>query len=157
MRAVFLVGLNYQYQVGPNGIIPVDVPMEDFLTFRNFLQTVIKRHNILGVAEEMSRYALRTRHWVHGDSFPCELAKKIGLPHRYCDPDQETQDALNITRSDSLKREQYWINELITFNIFPVLFILGATHVESFNSLLIQSVFQPFVVERNWQPDKLGE
>jgi hypothetical protein len=148
MRAVFLVGLNHQYQVGPNGIIPVDVPMEDFLTFRNFLRTVIKRLNILGVAEEMSRYALRTRHWVHGDSFPCELAKKIGLPHRYCNPDTEMPDS---------ERERYWINELITFNISPVLFILGATHVESFNSLLIQSEFQPFVVERNWQPDKPGE
>jgi len=156
MRAVFLVGVNHQYQVGPNGHIPVEASPQDFSKFADFLRTVIERHGIQGIAEEMSLCALR-RQWVHGDSFPCELAKKIGLPHRYCDPDQETQDALNITRSDSLKREQYWINELITFNIFPVLFILGATHVESFNSLLIQSVFQPFVVERNWQPDKLGE
>jgi hypothetical protein len=144
MRAVFLVGTNHQYQIGPNGIIPVDVPAEHFLAFRDFLQIVIERHKIRGIAEEMSLYALE-RQWVHSDSVPCELAKEIGLPHQYCNPDTVMPDS---------QREQYWINELIAFNTFPVLFILGACHVESFNSLLIQSEFQPFIVERNWQPDK---
>jgi len=153
MRAVFLVGVNHQYQVGPNGDIPVEASPQDFSKFADFLRTVIERQGIQGIAEEMSLCALR-RQWVHGHSFPCELAAKIGLPHRYCDPDAATQKASNMTNSE---REQYWIKELITFNIFPVLFILGATHVESFESLLTQSDFQPFIVERNWQPDKLGK
>jgi hypothetical protein len=78
MRAVFLVGANHQYQVGPNGIIPVDVTAEAFSKFRDFLKTVIKRHNICGVAEEMSLYTLRKRqHVLHGGSVPFELSAEI--------------------------------------------------------------------------------
>lgn len=51
------------------------------------------------------------------------------------------------------QRQQYWIKEIINFNTFPVLFILGADEVESFERLLIEAAFQPFVVERNWQPE----
>ena len=73
-----LVGTNHRYQVGPNGIIPVDVTAEDFSKFRDFLKTVIKRHNICGVAEEMSLYTLRKRqHVLHGGSVPFELAAEI--------------------------------------------------------------------------------
>jgi hypothetical protein len=153
MRAVFLVGVNHQYQVGPDGIIPVEASAVDFSKFADFLQTVIERYKIRGIAEEMSRCALRIHH-VRGDSFPCALAAKIGMPHRYCDPDAATQKAVNITEDS--QREQYWIKELITFDTFPVLFILGADHIESFKALLINSAFQPFIVERNWQPDKPG-
>jgi len=76
---------------------------------------------------------------------------KIGLPHCYCDPDAATQTQLNITEDP--QREQYWINELTRFDTFPVLFILGSDHVESFNTLLVECGFQPFIVERNWQPE----
>ena len=150
MRAVFLVGANHQYQIGPDIDPPVEASAEDFAKFDDFLQTVIKRYKILGIAEEMSVCALRK--WrVRGDSFPYRVAKKIGWPHRYCDPDEATQKASNMTDA---QREQYWIKELIKFDTFPVLFILGADHVESFKRLLIESGFQPFVVELNWQSDK---
>jgi hypothetical protein len=145
MRAVFLVGVNHQYQVGPDGDPPVEASAEDFSKFEDFLRDVIARHGIRGVAEEMSRYALRTRQRVRGDSFPCRLAAKIRLPHRYCNPDTDMADS---------QREQYWIKELITFDTFPVLFILGASHVESFNGLLTEAAFQPFVIARNWEPEK---
>jgi hypothetical protein len=100
MRLVFLVGLNHQFQIGPDGIIPVEASREDFSKFGDFLKSVIERHNIRGIAEEMSRCALR-RHHVRNDSFPCQLAMKIGLPHCYCDPDAATQTQLNITEDPS--------------------------------------------------------
>jgi hypothetical protein len=150
MRAVFLVGVNHQYQVGPDGDPPVEASAEDFSKFEDFLRDVIARHGIRGIAEEMSRYALRTRQRVRGDSFPCHLAAKIGRPHRYCDPDAATQKAFTMNS----QRQEYWIKELISFDTFPVLFILGAGEVESFEGLLIEAAFQPFIVERNWQPDK---
>lgn len=145
MRPVFLVGTSHRYQVGPNGIIPVDVTAEEFSKFRDFLKTVVKRHNIRGIAEEMSLYALRKRQHVrHGGSLPFELAAEIRLPHRYCDPD---------TVMPNSQREEYWIIELMGFNTFPALFILGASHVESFFSLLEGREFQPCIVERNWRPE----
>ena len=104
---------------------------------------MIERYNIQCISEEMSVYALKK--WrVPDDSFPCRVAKDISKPHRYCNPDTKMLDT---------QREQYWINELIVFNTFPLLFILGACHVESFFSLLVRFEFQPFIVERNWQPN----
>lgn len=148
-RAVHLIGVNHKYQLGPDGAIPVDATPEDFAEFGNLLRAVIARHGIRGIAEEMSLFALR-KHFVSGDSFPYRVAIEIGLPHRYCDPDADTRRALSIV---SMKqREQYWIKELITFDTFPVLFILGADHIDSFEGLLVESALQPFVIARDWEP-----
>jgi hypothetical protein len=153
MRAVYLIGVNHQYQDGPNRdwgpMLRANATTQDFTEFRDLLGDVIARHGIRGVAEEMSLCALRKRR-VRGDSLPCCLAAELGLPHRYCDPDAKTQEARGGMSDE--QRQQYWIEELIIFDTFPVLFIVGAKHTESFNGLLIDSGFQPFVVESNWEP-----
>ena len=116
--------------------------------FDAFLRSALVSHGIRGIAEEMSRAALK-KHFRSGESVPCRLATAVDLPYRYCDPDPETQKALNIT-SDS-ERENYWIKELITFDTFPVLFVLGACHVDSFERLLSDSDFQPLIIARDWK------
>jgi hypothetical protein len=141
MRDVYLIGVNHKYQLGPDGAIPVDAPPEAFIEFRRFLMTTIAGNGIRGIAEEMSRFALK-KHFISGESVPCRLADEIGLPHRYCDPDG----------GDRKMREPYWIKELIAFNTFPTLFILGADHIDSLARLLADSDFQPFVVARDWEP-----
>jgi hypothetical protein len=50
------------------------------------------------------------------------------------------------------KREQYWVEQLQTFDGFPALFILGADHFESFKELLIHSGFHVFEAARDWVP-----
>ena len=154
MRAVHLIGVStHEYQFGPNrdwGPMIQPTPPQDFAEFRDFLRAVTKRHGIRGIAEEMSLCALKKRK-VRGGSIPCCLATELEVPHRYCDMDAKTQEALDIA-SLNKQREQYWIKELNIFDTFPVLFIVGAKHTESFNGLLIDSGFQPFVVESNWEP-----
>ena len=151
MRTVHLIGVNHEYQLGVDRgpMLRANATPQDFAEFRDFLRIVIARHGIRGIAEEMSLSALRARD-IPGDSVPCCLAKEIGLPHRYCDPDADTQAARGGMSDE--QREQYWIKELNTFDTSPVLFIVGADHSESFKRLLIESGFQPFVVESNWQP-----
>jgi hypothetical protein len=125
-----------------------DAPSAPFEEFDAFLRSALVSHGIRGIAEEMSRAALK-KQFRSGESVPCRLATAVDLPHRYCDPDPETQKALNIT-SDR-EREKYWIKELITFDAFPVLFVLGADHINSFERLLIESDFQPFIIARDWK------
>jgi len=151
-RGVHLVGVNHQYQIGPHGTIPVEATLEDFAEFGSFLRGVIARYAIRGIAEEMSLFALK-KHFVSGHSFPHRVATELELPHRYCDPDADAQKALNITSAE--QRERYWIKELITFNAFPVLFILGADHIDGFQQLLLESALKPFVAARDWQPSSL--
>lgn len=141
MRKVYLVGVNHKYQLGPDGTIPVDAPPEAFVEFRQCLTVTITDKGICGIAEEMNRFYLK-KHFISGESVPCRVAAEIGLPHRYCDPEG----------GDRNVREPYWIKELITFNRFPTLFILGADHIDSFGRLLIESDLQPVVIARNWEP-----
>ena len=68
-RGVHLVGVNHQYQIGPDGTIPVEATLEDFAEFGSFLRGVIARYAIRGIAEEMSLFALK-KHFVSGHSFP---------------------------------------------------------------------------------------
>jgi hypothetical protein len=156
MRAVNLVGVNHVYQLGPHSASPMfaDAPSAPFEEFDAFLRSALVSHGIRGIAEEMSRAALK-KHFRSGESVPCRLATAVDLPHRYCDPDPETQKALNIT-SDS-EREKYWIKELITLDTFPVLFVLGASHVDSFERLLTDSGFQPFIMARDWKASSDGD
>ena len=53
--------------------------------------------------------------------------------------------------------QEYWLERLQSFVEFPVLFILGARHFESFASLLTQSGFQVFEVVRDWKPSSPSE
>ena len=150
MRAVHLVGVNHAYQLGLHSASPMfaDAPSAPFEEFDAFLRSALVSHGICGIAEEMSRAALK-KHFRSGESVPCRLATAVDLPHRYCDPDPETQKALNITLDS--ERENYWIKELIAFDTFPVLFVLGASHVDSFERLLSDSGFQPLIIVRDWK------
>jgi hypothetical protein len=40
-------------------------------------------------------------------------------------------------------------------NVFPVLFVLGADHIDSFQLLLREHGLTPFIVARDWQPSLL--
>jgi hypothetical protein len=148
-RGVYLIGVNHKYQIGPDGVIRVDASDDDFAAFAELIRTAVASQGIRGIAEEMSLAALR-KHFVHGPSFTCRVAAEIGLPHRYCDPDPETQKSLNIT--SPRQREAYWVRELMGFNRFPVLFIAGADHIDSFNALLTESGLQALVIARDWAP-----
>ena len=133
------------------------------------LKTAIQRHNIKGIAEEMNSEGLikllgidqarKLRRLpenqdmpepVERDSIGFNLAKELGLFHRYCDPDIATRKARNFNLPKD--REPYWIEQLSSFEGFPSLFILGADHVNSFMCLLEKSGFQPVVLAADWKP-----
>jgi hypothetical protein len=87
----------------------------------------------------------KRQHVLHGGSVPFELAAEIA---------RRIVIAIPTPLCRHSEREQHWISELTAFDTFPVLFVLGACHVESFCSLLGRREFQGFIIERNWQPDK---
>lgn len=170
MRMVYLVGLNHKYQVAPACCyIPLEVSESESKAFCKMLREAVEDHNIKGIAEEMSLEGLRTLQGVEQvrafrklpvfqdllepvecDSIGFNLAKELGLIHRYCDPDTPTREARNLKTPQD--REEYWIEQLRDFAVFPALFLLGADHVFSFTKLLKGSGFQPFVLAANWEP-----
>jgi hypothetical protein len=132
MRKVFLIGTNHEFQM----VTPRTAVTEDqFEKFRTLLRELIKQHSIRGIAEEMSLESLRKWRCPDPSSIAYQLAKELGIAHRYCDPDSTTR----IAREDWEKRERYWLEQLETFDGFPAIFIMGANHFDSFNSLLKES------------------
>jgi len=150
MHFVYLIGVNHKYQLGLGGEpIRVEGTPAEFAEFEQFIRDSIDTYHIRAVAEEMSLAALK-KHFISGDSVLCRLARAAGVAHRYCDPDPETRNRLNIESNDH--RERHWIEELTSLNVFPVLFVLGADHIDSFGLLLREHGFTPSTLARAWQP-----
>ena len=126
---------------------------------RDVTSDTIARNGIRGIAEEMNIEGLRK--WgCQEHSIGYQLARELGIPHDYSDPDEPTRKALSIEKGKQgdPERERYWLERLQSlFDKFPVLFILGANHFERFTSLLTQSGFQVFEVVRDWKPSPPSE
>jgi hypothetical protein len=152
MRSVYLAGTAHRYQRDSTL-----VPESQIEELRKMLREIIEQKGIRGIAEEMSKDGLpfsRNRR-----SVGKQLADQLGLAHDYSDPDEATRKALSIEKDKQgdPKRERYWLERLQSFVEFPILFILGARHFESFASLLTQSGFQVFEVVRDWKPSSPSE
>ena len=114
-----------------------------------------------------------------GMSIPQRVAKELSLKPLFCDPDGEQRASLEIEyesaielerdfehrisaekadrriRESRIKREQYWLKRLqekVPESEYPVLFICGATHVESFSKLLEDNDFDVRCIRDNWEP-----
>jgi hypothetical protein len=145
MRAVYLIGVDHRFQrVGSLGL-----PAEGTDEFTWKLKSLVREHQICGIAEEMSIDGLGM-HRSAGGSVPFFVAHDLGLPHLYCDPSREIQQRLGM-KSDA-ERENYWLQQLCTFGGYPCLFVLGANHTASFSRLLAESAFNATVLLDNWLP-----
>jgi hypothetical protein len=138
-RKVFLIGGNHEFQMVSRFTA---VSEEQFEKFRTMLRDLIKQHGIRGIGEEMNIEALHK--WGSGPSIACELAKELGIAHRYCDADTATRN-----KEGYPGKERYWLEQLEVLDGFPALFIMGADHVDNFNNLLRESGFETQVVVRD--------
>jgi hypothetical protein len=122
MKAIFIVGTSHNaYQVRPqNG------PPDGADAFKRYLQQVVQSRAMQTIAEEMSNESPQGRQTVGH-----EVAEERHLSHLLCDPDSSERIALGISKADTDKRELEWLRRLTNAK-YPVLFVCGATHVDSF-------------------------
>jgi hypothetical protein len=78
-------------------------------------------------------------------------AEELGIQHLFVEPSFAERERLGITEIghpvDFEKRERYWLKEIMSLKEFPVLFVLGAGHIESFTALAEGSGMPVEVVE----------
>lgn len=110
----------------------------------------------------------------------CQItAEKLNILHRYCDPDSCQRETLGITSEQEVSldgffnnrspqsietrrstefeiREKYRQDRLLDMNTWPVLFVCGANHVESFAKILDDQTIAYEIIVRDW-PDQLSE
>ena len=166
MSKVYLIGTNHDFQI-PNGRGPKEIR-----AFKSLLQDTCDRYSLQAVAEEMSLDALSLRGQM--ESTCKQVADKLRLSHRYCDPSSATRkehgiaedegdihlqklfrglddDAIRRKIDDDRKqRRKYWLGELNNLEVFPVLFICGANHAFPFADLVSQDGLSVEVLHKNW-------
>lgn len=138
-----------------------------------FLETLCREFNVLAVAEEMNEEALAEKDCTA--SIPMQIASALQMPHRFCDPNRTEREKLEIRQENQIrtqawlsnstlseseiaarvteshvKRERYWLEQLHSLNVWPILFICGANHVASFCKLLKQQSIAAHVAAEDW-------
>ena len=139
--------------------------------FRKLIKDVCRALKVRAIAEELSLEALSQKDAAY--SICEDIAKAAGLSHRYCDPDNAQRKTLNIrgkqdiawegfccnwseerieqevTASHSI-RERHWLAQLLELDSWPVLFVCGEDHIDSFSLVLKNEGLHVDVVARDW-------
>ncbi len=174
-RIVYILGTRHEYQLNTDKCEPSATE-----EFSLYLGSLCRLHGIEAIGEEMSISVLE-EHKIE-QSIPAIFAKSFGnLPHKYCDPDHAVQKRMGIKLpiemimlakqenwskekfetldwNNDLKREPYWLCQIQDLNLWPLLFICGMKHVESFRKLLSVATFTVHIVNNTWesQADRMG-
>ena len=141
------------------------------LTLQPYLESLVQKFNIRAVAEEMNEMALAERNCT--ESIPRQVASVLQIPHRFCDPNRAERVQLGILQENDIrisafpsslpeaevakrvaeshaKRERYWLEQLRSLNLWPVLFVCGADHVTSFRQLLTAEGVAVHIAAEDW-------
>lgn len=165
VKTIFLVGTRHDYQR------PGSLSSEEF---HALVAASCKEQDIKLIAEEMSIDALS----LYGakQSVGEQVADSLRIGHCYCDPSIEEQKRLGIThpgkvglsdfsavrasqevdpevRASNAIRERRWLEHLLELECWPVLFVCGAHHIESFQALLHANSIIVHVLFPNWPPN----
>lgn len=178
MKHVGLVGLDddkFQVDDGQR-------TSQEIERFRSLLRTVCKRFRAQAIAEEFCEEWVKQRK--RKESVCLQEARSLKLHHRYCDPDTlerqqlgirdraDVQHELQLERSEQNvpkeilhaayrkedeKREHCWLEELRSLNVWPVVFVCGAYHVEWFRQLLESEGLSCEVIVSRWPSVRKGK
>jgi hypothetical protein len=151
MNKVFIVGVNHCWQQLPGysvGQPSVEDPRtglreitgDEFSTFEEFIRNTIRQNSMRTIVEEACGPPHLRMH---------KLAEKLSIGHQYCELPRADRERRGIkTNAD---RERHWLGILESVKQFPVLMVCGATHVESFSTLLSASKYEPMLVVSDYE------
>jgi hypothetical protein len=169
MMNILLIGLNHCHQLLGYA--------KESGKFKSFLKGLCLKECPDIIAEELNEDAIKQ--WKANDSVARKIAISLKVRHLFCDPDLKERKALDIkcfkeiaqelgygpvlTREQTSKveniekihwekRERFWLCKLIEKQFDKCIFILGANHIDSFNTLLTVRGFRSTIIERDWQP-----
>jgi hypothetical protein len=117
--------------------------------FPEFLVQAAKSIQAKVIAEESNEDVLSK--FSATQSVASTVASGIAIKHLFCEPSIAEREQLGITTTgspaDFEKREKFWLERLKSIEEAPILFVLGADHVESFSELTKTSGLSVEVVD----------
>lgn len=103
--------------------------------FPTFLDGVARRIGATVIAEELNEDVLNK--FGATKSVADTVASQMNIKHVFCEPSISEREQLGMKGTnnpdDFSRREDFWLNKLVTLKGERILFILGADHVESFS------------------------
>jgi hypothetical protein len=142
-KLVFILGTSHTLQKGL-----ADAPEGTYGEFQEVIRQAVQRHSVRTIGEEMSLMALGKT-----VSLPQKVAAELCVSHVFCDPDEVERPLLGIPIADCPAtwsgRESEWLNRLQSV-AFPVLFVCGANHVDSFCEKCEAQGMPTKVIEEDW-------
>lgn len=176
---VFLIGTSHAYQFGENVVFGDTTCTPEIGTeFRQYLTIAHNLHGIRAFAEEMSLDALAEMG--RTVSLPKLVADELSVLHRYCDPTHQEKAQLGVHQDNYIRaehmfdewtreqidadvlargsvpsdriRERFWLKRIQELDTWPLLFVCGANHFNSFAALLRASHLDVVEAHRDWVP-----
>ncbi len=166
MKTVALIGTRHKYQFGEDATRGA---------FQNLLENACKEYIVKTIAEEKSVEALSQKHLSQST---CKIvADAMRIQHRYCDPSTQQRKELCIRQEQDIRceaffkglgqeqtereirasheiRERYWLEQILSLDGWPVLFVCGANHMEAFRRMLEESKIHVDIVVWDWEPSR---
>ena len=173
MQTLVLLGTCHKFQR------PVDSQYAgEIAQFRILIRDMCLKHNLAAIAEEMSLYALKEENVT--ESVAQQVCALLSLRHQLSDPSPEERRKLGILQDNDIRaehmfdewtqeqieadvlargrvpsdriREQFWLTKIQKLDAWPLLFICGADHFNSFATLLRSSRINVVETYPDWEP-----
>jgi hypothetical protein len=145
---LFLIGTSHRFQKGLRF-----APEGCYDEFKEMLSAATQSHSVKTIAEEMSEEALGS----DTVSLCSEVAEALAISHVFCDPSKAERVTAGLPVEDCLatwgQRELEWVARL-RGQRFPVLFVCGANHVDSFAERCRTQGIDVVVMQEDWEPSK---
>jgi hypothetical protein len=148
---IYVIGTDHIFQYRHSSETDQHLLADAFLLY---LRQVAESFNAQVIAEEFSIEAFAD--FSKPPSIAQEVAADLGIEHRYCDPTQSEREKLSISSSDLRRREQHWLDSLRDCCAKTIVFICGASHTTSFQSLLSETGIEAHILCENWGGEYLG-
>lgn len=160
---VYLIGTDHKYQHNSDQYIPV--PKNDIKEFVIHLKSICKNKTIRAIGEEFHENHLKEDTKL---TIPKSVSIDLNIEHIYCEPDDDEAKHLGYVatlfqkRHETVEefdkralenekiREKGWLNKLISIRVWPLLFICGSWHIESFKNLLENNQINVEIINNNW-------
>jgi hypothetical protein len=168
-----IVGTSHHYQFGAGASYgPHECSANDHAAFAGLLRKVAESSAADAIAEELNEQALREVG--SNASVPQLLARELKIPHLFCEPDREERQSLGIQDENSIRisafpktldeklvqrlveqswkrREEEWLRRLDGLASYRIVFVCGASHVETFVPRAIEHGFHVEVRHADWK------
>jgi hypothetical protein len=171
-RKVIIIGTSHNYQC-----LGDRADAKSFEQFKETIRLTCLKHEAKAVAEEMSEAVIKQRR--ASESVAQTLCREIGLKHQLSDPLPEIRKKLGICGENEIRikgfksswdndhieaevrksheiRERYWLEQLQTLNVWPVIFVCGAKHCDFFSTLLQTNGIKVEIAFKDWSPTDLS-